>query len=140
MEMLEVSDDVRNSVRTAFNAFLDSIVPLRPELHQYCRRLTGNIWDAEDLVQDVLLRGFASLNIAPWPVGNLRAYLIRIATNLWIDAQRRRAVESEVLASEGVLTSATTQTPADKAGVRNAAAKLIEQLAPQERAAIVLKD
>lgn len=61
---------------------------MRPELHRYCRRLTGDIWDAEDLVQETLTRAFSrradsfdrTERVVPW--------LIRIATNAYIDAWR----------------------------------------------------
>src|SRR5262245_40583038 len=47
-----LTDDLRDETRTAWQRYLDLLTPFRPELHRYCRRLTGNVWDAEDLVQD----------------------------------------------------------------------------------------
>jgi hypothetical protein len=47
----EITTDVQKASRTAYHAFIDMLVPFRPELHRYCRRLTGDIWDAEDLVR-----------------------------------------------------------------------------------------
>ena len=134
-----IPDDIRDAARAAWPRYLDLVVPFRPELYRYCRGLTGNVWDAEDLVQDTLLRSFAALgNVAT--VDNLRGYLVRTASNLFIDGQRRRRVEREALASEAALAAPATQRPSDAAGARNAAAALIGRLGPQERAAIVLKE
>ncbi|MGW3657274.1 sigma factor [Streptomyces sp. NPDC005151] len=38
--------------------FLATLEPLRGELFRYCRRLTGSVWDAEDLAQEALARAF----------------------------------------------------------------------------------
>jgi RNA polymerase sigma-70 factor, ECF subfamily len=135
-----VGDDIRKASRDAFAKLVDATTPFRPELHRYCRRLTGNIWDAEDLVQDTLLKAFASLGSAQGRIDNPRGYLVRIATNLWIDARRRRAVEDEVLASAAVTAETAAPTPADPLAVQNAAGRLLGQLSPQEGAALVLKE
>jgi RNA polymerase sigma-70 factor (ECF subfamily) len=107
-------------------------------LHAYCRKLTGDLWDAEDLVQDTMLKGFATLGIVTGAVANPQAYLARIATNLWIDTQRRRAAEGRALALE--MSSVGAAEAPDRSEVRDAGARLLESLAPQERAAVVLKD
>src|SRR5215813_5604411 len=59
MAQLEIPDTLRDDLRTAWHRYVDQLVPLRPALYGYCRRLAGNVWDAEDLVQDTLLRAFA---------------------------------------------------------------------------------
>lgn len=56
--------------------------PLSPVLHNCCRRLAGNLWDAEDLVQDTLLRAFGALGHIHHQIASPRAYLLRTATNL----------------------------------------------------------
>jgi RNA polymerase sigma-70 factor, ECF subfamily len=50
MVELETPDALPDTLRTAWHHYVDMLVPLRPALHRYCRRLTGNVWDAEDLV------------------------------------------------------------------------------------------
>ena len=57
------------------------------------RRLAHDDHAAEDLVQDTLLRGFGHLARHHNPIRNQRAYLLRCATHLWIDAHRRRERE-----------------------------------------------
>ena len=61
----------------------------RPALWQYCHRLTGSAFDAEDLVQDTLLRAFAKLGYLGQAL-NPKAYLFRMASNLWINQNKKR--------------------------------------------------
>ena len=137
MSELELPDALRDEMRAAWHRYLDQVTPLRPALHAYCRRLTRDVWDAEDLVQDTLLRGFAALGRLHDPVRNPRAYLLRTATNAWIDRLRSREVEEAALAGSELAASAPS-TPHGE--LRDAGAALLRRLAPQERAAVVLKD
>ena len=47
---------VRPAVGRAWRRYVDGLVDSRPAMHAYCYRLTGNVWDGEDLVQDTLVR------------------------------------------------------------------------------------
>jgi RNA polymerase sigma-70 factor, ECF subfamily len=66
-------------------------------------------------------------------------YLVRIATNLWLDAVRRREAADRAAERERN-EQVTNQPKADPAEVREAAATLMRVLGPQERAAFLLKD
>jgi RNA polymerase sigma-70 factor (ECF subfamily) len=134
---VELPDAMRDDLRAAWHRYLDRVAPFRPALHGYCRRLTGNLWDAEDLVQDALLRAFATLGSIHESIENPRAYLLRTATNLWIDAVRRRSREATALAAEAHEEAGSPETARV---VRDAGATLLQRLAPQERAAVVLKE
>jgi RNA polymerase sigma-70 factor (ECF subfamily) len=121
-------------VKTSWHSFLDLFEPVRPELYRYCRHLTRSPWDAEDLAQDAMARAFVTLGTMFGTIKNPRAWLFRIASNLWIDRTRHaryeRAIEGPVEVKE----------PAEPRATREAAATLIGSLSPQERAAVVLKD
>jgi RNA polymerase sigma-70 factor, ECF subfamily len=133
----ELPDGLRDELRGAWHRYIDLVAPLRPALHGYCRRLTGNVWDAEDLVQDALLRAFGTLGSVHHSIESPKAYLLRVATNLWIDGQRRRDSESAALAAG----AGAPATGGGSAGaVRDAGKALLQRLAPQERAAVLLKD
>jgi RNA polymerase sigma-70 factor (ECF subfamily) len=116
----------------AWRRFLDVHEPLRPQLYRYCRSLTRSPWDADDLVQDTLARAFVTLACMAGPPRNPRAWLFRIASNLWIDRVRRAREEPGPAPEEG--------TSREPRAAREAAGTLIARLAPQERAAVVLKD
>ena len=140
MAKFELADESRNDARAAWHRYLAHVAPFRPELHRYCRKLTGEIWDAEDLVQDTLLRGFGTLGSVHQRIANPRGYLIRIATNLWVDAQRRRGAETRALARAVEPPGADAPPPAHATDVREAGTVLMQQLSPQERAAFLMKD
>jgi len=133
---------VQAAVRRPWRDYLDALVPLRPDLHRYCCRLAGNVWDGEDLVQDTLLRVFGLLGKVDADLERPRAYLLRTATHLWIDRMRRTTRERELLAAEraDALATRADADPAQAAAVREAAGAMLERLAPRERAAVLLKD
>src|SRR5580704_8832816 len=85
--------DLPDVVRGSWHRFLDTYEPLRPELYRYCRHLTRSPWDAEDLAQDALARAFVTLGQMGAPHDNPRAWLFRVASNLWMDRLRRRRRE-----------------------------------------------
>jgi RNA polymerase sigma-70 factor (ECF subfamily) len=119
-----------SDVRGAWHQFLATFEALRPELYRYCRHLTRSPWDAEDLAQDALARAFVLLAKIGEAPPNPRAWLFRVASNAWIDQQRRPRERVEGSADHAV----------DPRATREAAGTLIARLAPQERAAVVLKD
>src|SRR5215470_19039395 len=87
--MDELSEEFAGEIQQAWHRFLQRTEGIRPDLHRYCRSLTRSIWDAEDLVQDTMLRAFAKLGEFSNPIDNAKSYLFRIATNLWVDRVRR---------------------------------------------------
>jgi RNA polymerase sigma-70 factor, ECF subfamily len=68
--------------------FVDAASSYRRELHVYCYRMLGSFDDAEDHVQEVLLRAWRSRDSFQGRA-SLRAWLYRIATNACLDTLRR---------------------------------------------------
>jgi RNA polymerase sigma-70 factor (ECF subfamily) len=136
-----LTDDFAQALRRSWFAYLDVLEPIRPELFRYCLKLTGNIWRAEDLAQDALLRGFGSvgrgdLHAPGSAMASPKAWLFRVASNLWIDAMRRAAREANA-----VLEPPGEAPPPDQAvALAEAAGRLMTLTSPQERAALVLKE
>jgi RNA polymerase sigma-70 factor (ECF subfamily) len=129
-------DPLAGAVQASWQRFLETYEPLRPELYRYCRHLTRSPWDAEDMTQEALSRAFVSLGMLSEPPRSPRAWLFRVASNLWINRVRQLR---EVPWSD-VETPAAETTRVEVRATREAAGTLIAQLSPQERAAVVLKD
>src|SRR5262245_18865469 len=76
--------------------FLSLVDAIRPDLHRYCARMTGSVFDGEDIVQDTLARAYYELSgLRKLPA--LRRWLFRIAHNRALDFVRgydRRMRES----------------------------------------------
>jgi RNA polymerase sigma-70 factor (ECF subfamily) len=138
MDEFELTDEMRDAQRAAWHRYLDEVQPFRPLLHAYCLKLTRRIWDAEDLAQETLVRGFQRLACHHDPIANARAYLLRIATHTWIDWLRRRDTEAR-LAPEAA-ADPVVAAPASAGELRDAGRALLQRLAPREQAAVVLKD
>lgn len=125
---------VVEAIRGPFQQFTEEFEPLRPDLYRYCRYLTRTPWDAEDLVQDTLVRAFMLLGTSRSAPVHPKAWLFRVASNRWLNLYKQRREEPTAELREA------THTPVDPKATREAAGSLVAALAPQERAALVLKE
>jgi RNA polymerase sigma-70 factor, ECF subfamily len=83
-ETRQLADEARARVR-----FEEEALELADQVYQVARRLVGSREEAEDLMQDTYARAFRSWR-SYQPGTNLRAWLLRILTNLNIDRARAR--------------------------------------------------
>ncbi|MFN0154296.1 MAG: sigma-70 family RNA polymerase sigma factor [Gaiella sp.] len=78
-----IASEARDRVR-----FEEEALALADQVYRVARRLVGSREEAEDLVQDTYARAFRSWR-SYTPGTNLRAWLLRILTNLNIDRGRK---------------------------------------------------
>ena len=78
-----IAGEARDRVR-----FEEEALALADQVYRVARRLVGSREEAEDLVQDTYARAFRSWR-SYTPGTNLRAWLLRILTNLNVDRGRR---------------------------------------------------
>src|ERR1700739_136735 len=78
-----LATEARDRVR-----FEEEALALADQVYRVARHLVGNREEAEDLVQETYARAFRSWR-SYQPGTNLRAWLLRILTNLNIDRGRR---------------------------------------------------
>ncbi len=144
----------------------DEFEPYRRELVGYCYRMLGSVHEAEDAVQDTMLRAWRALATFEDRAG-LRPWLYRIATNVCLDmlkGRSRRALPMDVTpvgTSEGRLGDRRPEVtwiqpapdsmilppdadPAQHAvareSVRLAFVAALQHLAPRQRAVLILRD
>jgi RNA polymerase sigma-70 factor (ECF subfamily) len=70
-------------------AFASMVEPLQHQLQVHCYRMLGSVEDAEDAVQETLLRAWTRLDSYAGQA-SFRAWLYGIATHACLDALRRR--------------------------------------------------
>ncbi len=111
-------------------------------LYTLAYRLTGNDDDAQDLVQEVLLR--VRRGLRTYEPGNLEGWLSRITTNAFLDdMRRRRRRPAEVLPEEP--DRVVPPTPGADVALESSALPsdvqdALRSLPPDYRAAVVLCD
>jgi RNA polymerase sigma-70 factor (ECF subfamily) len=141
--------------------------PFRAELLAHCYRMLGSVHDAEDQVQETLLRAWRSFDQFEGRA-SLRTWLYRIATNAClraIETRGRRPLPSGLGAPgdhpEGPLAAATPEVPwlqpipdallrpesadpaavaASRTNVRLAFIAALQYLPPRQRAVLILRD
>ena len=81
--------------------FHEEAVPLLDSLYAAALRMTRNPSDAEDLVQETMLRAYRAFD--RFEAGtNLKAWLFRILTNAYINVYRKKQREPQKVSSEEV--------------------------------------
>src|SRR5260370_5233103 len=136
--------DRLGNMAEARQRFLDLVAEVRPELHRYCARMTGSVFDGEDVVQDTLAKAYYALAEMESPPP-LRPWLFRIAHNTAMDFLRRyehrnvdAATDMEVVAE--MVESPEFEEHAPDGERVEAALKVFAGLPPVQRSALALKD
>lgn len=75
--------------RLQWHLYCRDVEPHRAALSAYCMTLTRERASADDLMQETLLRAFRIVAQLAKGLDEPRAYLARIARNLWIDGLRK---------------------------------------------------
>lgn len=114
----------------------DQVLALMPLLRAFGRSLTNNRNDADDLVQDTLLK--ALTNFDKFTEGtNLRAWLFTIMRNTFYSGMRKG--RNEVADSDGTLVAAlSVQAPQEGVVAIKELAVALQRLAADQREALIL--
>jgi RNA polymerase sigma-70 factor (ECF subfamily) len=124
------------------SAFGDLVGPYRAELHAHCYRMLGSVHDAEDALQDALLRAWKGL---PGFEGrsSVRSWLYTVVTNAALDLARRRPRELEPY-PDLLLGDVLEPSPEDRHEQREslelAFIVALHELPPLQRAVLILRD
>lgn len=92
MSEVNLLESARSGNEDAFNSLIEQH---RHELIVHCYRVFGSIQDAEDMVQETILRAWQRLETFA-DRGTFRSWLYRIATNICLDTLRKRTKQESI--------------------------------------------
>jgi RNA polymerase sigma-70 factor, ECF subfamily len=87
--MTEPSNELPRAKAGDHEAFRRLVAPLQAELQAHCYRMLGSLHDAEDALQDAMLRAWRGIDRFEGR-SSVRSWLYKIATNACLDAIARR--------------------------------------------------
>lgn len=128
-------------------AFAGLTEPYRRALTVHCYRMLGSPQDAEDVVQETLLRAWRRLD-GYEPRAPFASWLYRIATNACLDELKRRPRRPQLVAPYPELALAAEEAPiydpaaryALREGLELGLLTAIQQLPGRQRATLILRD
>lgn len=156
----ELIERSRHGDHAAFRALSE---PLLPELRLHCYRMLGSLHDAEDALQDALLRAWSKLDTFAGR-STFRTWLFQVVTNTClnaIDARRRRQAHETAVEEDRLerldggevpwlgpypdrLLPAASDDPAasalEREGVELAFIAAVQHLLPRQRVVLILRD
>jgi RNA polymerase sigma-70 factor (ECF subfamily) len=132
--------------------FESEVLPHLDAMHRTALRLTRSAADADDLVQDSVIKAYRFFDSYE-PGTNIRAWLLKILTNLFFSRYRRSAMEGVVsslgavdLVADGCMGAASmapTRDPerlVERPLLESSVAKVLDDLPEDFRAVLVLVD
>lgn len=122
----------------AHQDFVDLVAQVRPELFRYCARMTGSIFDGEDIVQETLAKAYLALG-SMTQAPPLKPWLFRIAHNAALDFLKRYERKHVDLVAEPPESPSADTSDVDPTLLEAALVRFIA-LPPLQRSALVLKD
>jgi RNA polymerase sigma-70 factor (ECF subfamily) len=120
-------------------AFEQSLGELRPKLHRYCARMTGSVFDGEDVVQEALMKAINAFPKAG-PVADLDGWLFRVAHNAALDFLRRRRRYEAIHSNEELEMIATLVNPISDRQAAAASLRTFMRLPVAQRSCVILMD
>jgi len=156
----------RHALLRRTDAELDDLEQYRSELTGYCYRMLGSAFEAEDAVQETLIRAWRRIDGFEGR-SSLRSWIYAIATNVCLDmlrSQQRRAMPMDVAAPSPATATLMTALPEPtwiepvpddrvlprdgdpaevavaRESIRLAFVTALQHLPPRQRAVLILRD
>jgi RNA polymerase sigma-70 factor (ECF subfamily) len=143
---------MRESANPRRQRFEAEVLPHLDALHRSALRLTRNGSDADDLVQDAVIKAWRFFD-GYEPGTNVRAWLLKILTNLFFTRYRRQGLEDNMHAlgatdpvADGWVSAASMsahrepERMAQRHLLEGAVAKVLDELPEDFRVVLVLAD
>ncbi|HEX2069694.1 MAG TPA: sigma-70 family RNA polymerase sigma factor [Actinomycetota bacterium] len=123
--------DTETSEQDLRSRFEADALPLLSNLYTAAYRLTRNAADAEDLVQETILRAYRGFHQFE-PGTNLKAWIYRILTNTFINSYRKKQREPQTVSDDEVEDWYLYSKMAEDGAEPSAEASVLESLPDED--------
>lgn len=121
--------------------FTQQIIPIKDRLYRFALRMVDNAAEAEDVVQEVLIKLWHKREELP-SINNLEAWSIRLTRNLSVDKLRTKRHKTESLDSH-LNTGSASRNPAELTESKDTLKRihqLIQTLPENQKLVLQLRD
>jgi RNA polymerase sigma-70 factor (ECF subfamily) len=115
------------------------LAEMRPRLHRYCARMVGSVIDAEDVLQDAMIKAVEAFPSAG-TIGNSEGWLFKIAHNTALDFLRRRNRQEAFRSGEEVDMIADPADTVLNREIAGASLRTFMRLPVAQRSSVILMD
>lgn len=115
------------------------ILPLKNIMYRLALRITLNSQEAEDIVQDVIIKLWKQQS-GDTHIDNLEAYTLRMVRNLALDRQRMKVNQTENIDGMDFSGTSSVEDSIEQDERITAIRKAMEQLPEKQRVAMQLRD
>jgi len=124
-------------------SFRRDILPLKDQLYRLALRITRSAEEAEDIVQDTMLRVWKSRD--RWQeIDSIEAFSLTVCRNLALDFLRKHGQREQAASSEAAsVPDSRTPSPLERAQAADSVAhirRIIDSLPEKQRSCIQLRD
>lgn len=124
------------------NSFRNDILPLKDKLFRLALRITSDRAEAEDIVQETLIRVWNKRD--EWPqLGSVEAYCLTVARNLALDRSERKDARTVELTPEMEQQTPDASSPYDRLVNKERMKllhRLLDRLPEKQRSIMQLRD
>ncbi len=130
---------IKKLIRGDEKAFERLVKETQNKVYAVCLNMLKNPHDAQDAAQDTFIKAYRSL-AAFKAESKIETWLTRIAVNTCLDMLRKRREMSDIDDALELADEKTPETEAESRELRTLVRKAVNQLPPDMRSVVVLRD
>ncbi len=119
---------------------INDLLALKNPMYRLALRITLNSQEAEDIVQDVIIKIWRKMESEEWKADNLSSYALRMVRNLALDRQRLKVNQTENIDGMDFSSGSSIEHTLEQQERIDLIRKAMDQLPEKQRSVMQLRD